>query len=144
MKRYDYYCSQIRFFDNLYNRAKAEGKIIRINDELCIDVNTSEIVSRGCKTCGNVYCDISFGGYVYENDEMYAYWGDMKSRGLMCKCGVTDEEWNNFELNPPITEPGMYPVDSLLFDIYIEREHEYLWRIYISDRDKIELMETYQ
>src|SRR5947208_3146320 len=104
MKRYDYYCQQIRFFDNLYNKAKKEDKIIRINDEICIDINYCDISSGGCRQCGNIYSSIDFGGHFYDNGEIFMYWGGMKARDLMCKCGQTEEEWNNFELNPPITE----------------------------------------
>lgn len=150
MKRYDYYCQELNFFNKLFESSKKENKIIQINNEfgteIRIDIELYEIIATVCGQCKNRYNDIFISGNFYENDEINPYYGTIKSRYIMCKsnpalqpelglalmgkCDILDKEWNDFEYD-----------QYLLFDLTIDRKNNYLVQNFFSSKDDVKLVD---
>jgi len=137
MFRYDYYCQEMNFFDNIFEKSIKENKIIWIRNEFDLDIkiiiDDTEITQSGCGSCKNIYSNITFSGKIYESGETYSYSGKMSPYYFMCKCSnmITGEsDWDNFDCKEY----------SLLFDIMIDRKNDYLYRYFVYSTDPIELL----
>lgn len=143
MNRYDYYCQQTNFFNDLYTKAKDENKLvcIKFNDtnkddywsEIYFDVQLCKIKLHGCHRCKNIYPNVIFSGKFYDKDinsKGFDYFGRMSSFYLMCKCDTSNEDWNN-----PVDLP------SLLFDVNIERNYSYFCKYFIDSSFDIQLID---
>ena len=155
MHRYDYYCKQINFFHDLFDKAKKEnkvivftikeeetesgsdGEIVLVDKNICFDIDGFEIVTGGCGGCKNIYNNIYFFGTLYEDSKSFKYSGNMKSYYIMCKCDITEDAWNNFKINDL---PYGIATD-LLFDVFIERPYSYLLNRFINDNTQFILID---
>ena len=118
----------------MFEQAKKDNKLIKINNgyelDVCIDIDSSEITMGGCNQCKNIYCNITFSGHFYENNQVFSYYGKMSSYDLMCKCQLSNDQWNKFDNDV-----------SLLFSIHIERANEYLCVHFVNSNDKFEFVD---
>lgn len=143
MKRYDYYCNEIAFFLKLIESIKNTNKIIKLElpasdndnsstENIYFSVESCEMDSGGCGGCNNIYSSIRFSGTFndkFANFKAFDYNGWISPRDIMCKCDFTYEEWNDFNNK-----------ENLLLDLRIERNDEYIYRIYIDDRDRFSVI----
>lgn len=147
MNRYDFYCSQLRFYEKLFDNAKDQNKIIdiqmRYGYRLCFDVEWSEFSSAGCHKCKNIYSSLDFKGNFYEHDTKYPYYGTVHSFYVMCKCDLTNEQWNDPNYSSCNNIPNIDSDDevSLEVRIDIDRSQSYLCRFFINDKENFSLVD---